>query len=62
MSPSKILHAPLLRRPPVKIALVELPDGRVVARTLDELETLPLEDQAAIAEALGVDVPHGGRE
>lgn len=61
MSPSKTFAAPLPSGGSVHVAIVTLADGRVVARTADEVERLPLEDQAAIATAYGLPTPAPGR-
>lgn len=43
------------------VAIVELPDGRLVARTADELDTLPIDEQAAVAAALDREPPTPGK-
>jgi hypothetical protein len=60
MSPSIRFSAPRPNKTPVPVVVVELSDGRIVARTLDELDTLPLEEQAAVAAALELELPPPG--
>lgn len=59
MSPRKPLSVSLPNKRDVQVAVVELPDGRIIARTVDELETLELEDQTRIAAELGLPAPPG---
>ncbi len=57
MSASTRLSVDLPNRKPVTVVLVELPDGRIISRTADELPALELEEQAAVAAALGLPAP-----
>jgi len=57
----KRLIASLPSKRNVGVVLVELADGRVVARTEDELEQLPLDEQTQIAAARDLALPPPSR-
>jgi len=50
MSPGKRLTVDLPGRKSVPIIVSVLPDGRTIARTIEELETLTPEEQAALGD------------
>lgn len=62
MSPGPIARVPLKGRAPVTVVILTLADGRTVARTAEELDTLPPEEAEAVRAALAAGAgPDGGR-